>query len=45
MLLITGFAGDAATIPEAPVLRKPFDRDALSAALDALETRSENAPS
>ena len=44
VLLITGFAGDAAPTPDAPVLRKPFDRNALAAALDALESRSENAP-
>lgn len=45
VLLITGYAGDAGNLPEspvdAPVLRKPFDKRALGAALTLLELRTE----
>ena len=44
VLLITGFAGDAASFPDAPVLRKPFDRSGLAAALDALATPDHESP-
>lgn len=48
ILLITGYASDNALAGTAeldvPVLRKPFDRDALGAAIEKLEPEEEDTP-
>ncbi len=45
VLLVTGYAGDTAPTPDAPILRKPFDKSALAAAIEQLEqTREASTP-
>ncbi|MCB1957975.1 MAG: PAS-domain containing protein [Rhodocyclaceae bacterium] len=41
VLLVTGYAGDTGPLPDAPMLRKPFDKGGLAAALEQLEQSTE----